>query len=115
VFSVNLKLKYRSKMVDLACLKPTCTVNAGRVRRVVLGREPGDPSKGDGGSPASPALRRRGRDPKEAEKLRPLPVLLALAAAGSLVAALVPGSNGARYARRAVALGVVAVYAWMVV
>ncbi len=82
----------------------------------MLGREPGDPSKGQGGSPASPALRRRpGRDPKEAERLRPLPVLLALAAAGSLVAALVPGSNGARCARRAVALGVVAVYAWMVV
>jgi hypothetical protein len=47
--------------------------------------------------------------------LRPLPVLLALAAAGSLAAALVPGSNGVRCARRAVALGVVAVYAWMVV
>ena len=47
--------------------------------------------------------------------MRPLPVLLALGAAGSLVAALVPGFNGARCARRAVALGVVAAYAWMVV
>jgi hypothetical protein len=115
-FLVNLRLKYRSRTVDLARLKPTCTVNAGQVRRVVLGREPGDPSKGHGGSPAPPALRRRGgRNPKEAETLRPLPVLLALAAAGSLVMALVPSSNGARCARRAVALGVVAVYAWMVV
>jgi hypothetical protein len=82
----------------------------------VLGKRLADPSKGHGGSPAPVALRRRGyRDPKEAESLRPLPVLLALAAAGSLAAALVPGSNGARCARRAVALGVVAVYAWMVV
>lgn len=113
---VNLRLRYRSKTVDLARLKPTCTVNAERVRRVVLGRESGYPSKGHGNPPAPVAFRRRGgRVPKEAERLRPLPVLLALAAAGSLVAALVPGSNGARCARRAVALGVVAVYAWMVV
>ena len=103
-------------MVDLARLKPTCTVNARRVRRVMLGREPGDQLKWHGGSPAPPALRRRGgRNPKEAETLRPLPVLLALAAAGSLVMALVPSSNGARCTRWAFALGVVAVYAWMVV
>jgi hypothetical protein len=56
-----------------------------------------------------------GRDLKEAETLRPLPVVLALAASGSLVAALVPGFNGARCIRRAVVLAVVAVYAWMVV
>jgi hypothetical protein len=43
--------------------------------------------------------------------LRPLPVLLGLTATGSLAAALVPGFNGARCVRRAVALGVAAVYA----
>ena len=47
--------------------------------------------------------------------MRPLPVLLALGAAGSFAAAFVPGSNGARCCRRAVALGAVALYAWMVV
>jgi hypothetical protein len=109
-------LRCRLKIVDLARLRPTCTVKVGRVRRVVLGKRLGDPSKVHGGSPAPVALRRRGyRDPKEAESLRPLPVLFGLGAAGSLAAALVPGSNGARCARRAVALGVVAVYAWMVV
>jgi hypothetical protein len=55
------------------------------------------------------------RDPKEAGRLRPLPLLLALGAAGSFAAALVPGSNGARCVRRAVALGAAAIYAWMVV
>ncbi len=59
--------------------------------------------------------RRRRRVQKEAEKLRPLPALLVLGAAGSLASALVPGSNGARCVRRAVALGAVAFYAWMVV
>ncbi len=47
--------------------------------------------------------------------MRPLPALLALGAAASFAAALVPGSNGARCVRRAVALGAVAFYAWMVV
>ena len=71
--------------------------------------------KGRGCSPTPVVVRRcGGRDPKEDETLRPLPVLLGLAAAGSLVAALVPGSSGARYARRAVALGVVVV-SWIVV
>jgi hypothetical protein len=94
----------------------------GESGRILLGREVGDPSKGFGDSPLAPVALRRcgGRDPKEAETLRPLPVrplpvLLGLAAAGSLVAALVPGFNGARCVRRAVALGVVTVYAWMVV
>jgi hypothetical protein len=60
--------------------------------------------------------RRRGRrDPKEARRLRPLPAILALGAAGSFAAALVPGFNGARCVRRAVALAAVALYAWMVV
>ncbi len=90
--------------------------------RKVAGRPLRDPSKGYGDSPPAPVALRRcgGRDPKEAETLRPLPVrplpvLLGLATAGSLAAALVPGFNGARCVRRAVALGVVAVYAWMVV
>ncbi len=94
----------------------------GESRRILLGREPGVPSKGYGDSPPAPVALRRcgGRDPKEAETLRPLPVrplpvLLGLTAAGSLLAGLVPGFNGARCVRRAVALGVVAVYAWMVV
>jgi hypothetical protein len=94
----------------------------GESGRILLGREVGDPSKGFGDSPLAPVALRRcgGRDPKEAETLRPLPVrplpvLLGLAAAGSLVAALVPGFNGARCVRRAVALGIVAIYAWMVV
>ena len=54
-------------------------------------------------------------DPREAKTLRPLPALLAHGAAGSLAAAIVPGSNGARCVPRAVALGAVAFYAWMVV
>ena len=79
-------------------------------------KERGRFSKGCSSSPISLVLRRRGRrDPKEAERLRPLPALLALGAVGSFAAALVPGSNGARCVRRAVALGVVAFYAWMVV
>ena len=73
-------------------------------------------SKECSSSPTPIVLRRRGhRDPKEAERLRPLPALLALGAAGSFAAALVPGCNGARCVRRAVALGAVAFYAWMVV
>jgi hypothetical protein len=44
-----------------------------------------------------------------------LPALLALGAAGSFAAALVPGSNSARCVRRALALGAVAIYAWMIV
>jgi hypothetical protein len=55
------------------------------------------------------------RDPKEARRLRPLPTLLALGAAGCFATALVPGSNSARCLRRGVALGVVALYAWMIV
>jgi hypothetical protein len=47
--------------------------------------------------------------------LRPLPSLLALGAAGSFAAALVPGFNGARCVRRAVALAAVALYTWMFV
>lgn len=46
--------------------------------------------------------------------MRPLPALLALGAAGSILAALVPGIDRARYVRRAVALGAVAVYAWVI-
>jgi hypothetical protein len=56
-------------------------------------------------------IRRRPRD----MFLRPLPTLLALGATGSFAAALVPGSNSARWVRRGVALGAVALYAWMIV
>jgi hypothetical protein len=82
----------------------------------ILREREGRFSKGCISSPISSVLRRRGRrDPKEAERLRPLPALLALGAVGSFAAALIPGSNGARCVRRAVALGAVAFYAWMVV
>jgi hypothetical protein len=76
----------------------------------------GSPLKGMRWLAVSIVLPRRGRrDPKETKTLRPLTILLALGAAGSFAAALVPGSNGARCVRRAVALGTVAIYAWMVV
>jgi hypothetical protein len=44
--------------------------------------------------------------------VRPLPALLAL---GNLAAASIPGRCRARFVGRGVALGAVAVYAWMVV
>jgi hypothetical protein len=114
--AINLWLKYRSKTVDLARLKRTCTVNDGRVRREPSRKGGGNLSERCGGSPTPLALRRRGRrDPKEARRLRPLPAILALGAAGSFAAALVPGFNGARCVRRAVALAAVALYAWIVV
>lgn len=47
--------------------------------------------------------------------VRPLPALLAIGAMGNLGAALVPGTGTARYVRRGVVLGGVAVYAWMTV
>jgi hypothetical protein len=47
--------------------------------------------------------------------VRPLPALLASLALGNLVAASIPGSHRARFVGRGVALGAVAVYAWMVV
>jgi hypothetical protein len=47
--------------------------------------------------------------------VRPLPVILASLALGNFAMALVPGSRRARCVRRGIALGAVAVYAWMVV
>jgi hypothetical protein len=88
----------------------------GELGGILREREGGRFSKGCSSPPIPIVLRRRGRrDPKEAERLRPLPALLALGAVGSFAAALVPGFNGARCVRRAVALGAVAFYAWMVV
>jgi hypothetical protein len=82
----------------------------------ILREREGRFSKGCISSPISSVLRRRGRrDPKEARRLSPLPAILALGAAGSFAAALVPGFNGARCVRRAVALAAVALYTWMVV
>ncbi len=76
----------------------------------------GESSEGRGGSPTPVVLRCFGRkEPKEDKTLRPLPVLLALGAAGSLAAAFVPGSNSVRCFRRGVALAAVAFYAWMIV
>jgi hypothetical protein len=113
---LNLWLKYRSKTVDLVRLKRTCTVNDGRARRDPSRKGGGDLLKGCGSSLKPIVLRCRGhRDPKEVKRLRPLPVLLGLGAAGSFAAAIVPGSNGARCIRRGVALAAVALYAWMVV
>jgi hypothetical protein len=54
-------------------------------------------------------------DSVELLPLRPLPAVLVLLALASLGAALVPGSHGARWLRRSLALGVIAVYAWVVV
>jgi hypothetical protein len=79
-------------------------------------RREGDLSKSCGGSPAPLALRRRGpTDPKETKTLRPLPILLALGAAGSFAAVIDPGSNTATCVRRGVVLAAVAIYAWMIV
>jgi hypothetical protein len=47
--------------------------------------------------------------------VRPSPVILALGALSSFAAALIPRSHSAKCVRRGVALGVVAIYAWMVV
>ena len=47
--------------------------------------------------------------------LQPLPAVLVVLALGSFGAALVPGSRSARCVRRGFVLGVVAVYAWVVV
>jgi hypothetical protein len=88
----------------------------GELGGILRESDGGGLSTGCGSSPIPIVLRRHGRsDPKEARRLRPLPVLLALGAAGSFVAALVPGFNSARCLRRGVALGAVAFYAWMVV
>lgn len=46
--------------------------------------------------------------------VRPLPVLLALGAVSSVVAALRPSARSARCVARGVVLGAVAVYSWMI-
>jgi hypothetical protein len=57
----------------------------------------------------------QGRNGMSSLPVRPLPALLAFFALGNLVAASIPGSHRARFVGRGVALGAVAVYAWMVV
>jgi hypothetical protein len=47
--------------------------------------------------------------------LRPLPTVLGVLALGSFAAALVPGSRSARCGRRGFVLGVVAIFARVVV
>jgi hypothetical protein len=54
----------------------------------------------------------QGRKGMSSLPVRPLPALLAL---GNLAAASIPGRCRARFVGRGVALGAVAVYAWMVV
>jgi hypothetical protein len=57
----------------------------------------------------------QGRNGMSSLPLRPLPALLAFFALGNLAAASIPGRRRARFVRRGVVLGAVALYAWMVV